>query len=429
MVTGLQSKKFMNIYRLSLIISIILLIPIIATDSAKAQLNDDYNRLSVVLHGGATVGNTGSGFKFFRSSFNKFVGTTVNAGGGIQYAVTPVWSIHAGYNYTTIDATDNSFDTDVNTISFKNWINLNQLFQLRLQNNLINPYLTAGLGIDFYKFKSEEGDIKNTDASFNAGAGVLFKLNNRLDFFTQYEYQFGNNLLDNKGGGFGADVLGMATGGIRINLGSKNKQHLSWKPVPVGLTREDYDALKNKTVSDSELISVSEGFSERLRHLKEEFDEYEQVSDEKISELQNKVQNLEKAVDELNKLNADLAQKIENIENEKACNCIKNASDILPGHYVQIFAAAELANAMNVRRDAISRLTDRLSSPSTQVFLTSRRSYYEVLIGVFKQMSETDDILEKMIQVHRDAFVKTIPRPPHLYEAYKDLKRVNLDEN
>ena len=420
----------MNIYRIFAVTFIVLLFFLsvfIPSNSAKAQLNEDYNRLSFVLHGGATIGNTGSGFKFFRSSFNKFVDTSINTGVGIQYAVTPVWSIHAGYNYTNVDATDNSFDTDINTISFKNWINLNQLFQLRQRNNFINPYLTAGLGIDFYKFKSDEGDISNIDASFNAGAGVLFKLNDRLDFFTQYEYQIGNNLLDNNGGGFGADVLGMATGGIRINLGNKNKKHLSWKPVPISLTQEEYDALKEQSISKTEQIPALETVSSRLDNVREEFNNYRLETEEKLSDLDSRVEQLEETINKLISENSDLNQEIENLKEE--CGCIKKAADILPGHYVQIFAASELQNAINVRRDAISRLSNKLSSPSEQVLITSRRNYYEVLIGVFEKISETDEILEVMIQVHRDAFVKTIPRPPHLYEAYKDLKRVNLNRD
>jgi len=319
---------------------------------------------------------------------------------------------------------NNSFETDVNTIIIRNVLNLNQLLKLNKITSSFNPFLSAGLGLDIFDFESSQESFSDVDASFSIGAGLYYNLTERLDLFSQYEYQFSTNLLDNKPTGFGSDVLGTVTGGVRINFGKKGKKHLSWSPPAFEIPEEEYKELVAASNRLRKLESDYQNLQNEFSRKEQELLIGQRESDRKIAGLRANVDSLENYVAGLKAENDSLKKVNERLE--KNCG---QTTELQPGHYIQIFAAAELANAMNVRRDAISRLTDRLSSPSTQVFITSRRSYYEVLIGVFKQMSETDDILEKMIQVHRDAFVKTIPRPPHLYEAYKDLKRVNLDEN
>jgi len=410
------------IFKLGILVS--LFVAVNVCELLAQNNNEEFSRLSLLLNGGATIGNGGSGFKFFRSSMSIENKTTPSFGASIQYALTPTWTVEGGYKYTRAEALNNSFETDVNTIIIRNVLNLNQLLKLNKITSSFNPFLSAGLGLDIFDFESSQESFSDVDASFSIGAGLYYNLTERLDLFSQYEYQFSTNLLDNKPTGFGSDVLGTVTGGVRINFGKKGKKHLSWSPPAFEIPEEEYKELVAASNRLRKLESDYQNLQNEFSRKEQELLIGQRESDRKIAGLRANVDSLENYVAGLKAENDSLKKVNERLE--KNCG---QTTELQPGHYIQIFAAAELANAMNVRRDAISRLTDRLSSPSTQVFITSRRSYYEVLIGVFKQMSETDDILEKMIQVHRDAFVKTIPRPPHLYEAYKDLKRVNLDEN
>jgi len=386
----------------------------------KGQEKEEFSRLSIVLNGGATIGNYGSGFKFFRSSLNVENKTTPSIGAGIQYAITPLWSVEGGYKYTQAKAVNNSFETDINSITVKNIINLNHLLKLRKVTSFVNPYLTAGAGIDFYSIESNVESSDDTEANFNIGAGLAFNVSKRFDLFTNYEYQFSANTIDNKTGGFGADVLGTVTGGVRVNLGKKSKKHLSWSPLPVELSQEEFDQL----IADRErLNSLLPEYEDAQRSLEEKEEELERIRRESkatITGLNEKVENLEARLRLLEAERDSLEAENERIKNECLCN------GIAAGHYVQIFAANKLTNAVSVRNRAVSRLSNILSAPEQMVLITSRRSFYEVLIGVFERVDESDATLNAMQEIHSDAFVKTIPRPPHLKEFYKDLKKVDL---
>jgi opacity protein-like surface antigen len=388
----------------------------------KGQESKDYSRLSVVLSGGATIGNYGEGFKFFRSSLNIENKTTPSFGAGLQYAITPLWSVEGGYKYMRAEAVNNSFETDINSITIKNIVNLNQLLKLRDVSSFINPYLTAGAGIDFFSFESDAESFDETEANFNVGAGIAFNISDRFDLFTNYEYHFSANNIDNKRGGFGADVMGTATGGVRINLGKKGKKHLSWSPLPVQIAQTEFDQLVADREKLNETLPEYEELQNLLEQKEDELDQVRRESEATIAGLNQKVADLEARLSLLQSERDSLQAENERLREE--CDC---GSEIAPGHYVQIFAANELNNAIDVRNRAISRLSNILSSPEEMVFITSRRSFYEVLIGVFQRVGDSTATLNSMKEVHNDAFLKTIPRPDHLKELYQDLEKVNLN--
>ncbi len=56
------------------------------------------------------------------------------------------------------------------------------------------------------------------------------------------------------------------------------------------------------------------------------------------------------------------------------------------------------------------------------------KDYYEVMIGMFKTVNESSETHRVMKNMYDDAFIKTIPRPVHLQELYKDLKRVKTGD-
>jgi len=390
--------------------------------SLKGQEKEKYSRLSIVLNGGATIGNYGSGFKFFRSSLNVENKTTPSFGAGLQYAITPLWSVEGGYKFMKAEAVNNSFETDINSITIKNIINLNQLLRLRDNISFFNPYLTAGAGIDFFSFESELESFDETEANFNVGAGFAFNVTERFDLFTNYEYHFSTNTIDNKTGGFGADVLGTVTGGVRINLGKKGKKHLSWSPLPVQIGQTEFDQLMADREKLNETLPEYQELQNLLEQKEEELNRVRSESEAAITGLNQKVADLEARLNLLQSERDSLAAENERLKNE--CDC---GSEITPGHYVQIFAAIDLDNAIGVRNRAISRLSNILSSPEEMVFITSRRSFYEVLIGVFQRVGDSNATLNAMKEVHSDAFLKTIPRPDHLKELYKDLEKVDLN--
>lgn len=386
------------------------------------QNNQEYSRFSVVLNGGATIGNAGSGFKFFRSSMSIPTKTTPSVGAGIQYAITPLWSVEGGYKYLRAEAENSSITTDINSITVKNIVNLNQLLELRAISDFINPYLTAGAGVDFFSFESAAESFDDTEAHFTVGTGIAFNVTNRFDLFTNYEYHFSSNRIDNKPTGFGSDVSGTVTGGVRINLGKSGKKHLSWKPLPVRLSPNDYDQLLADREKLNETLPEYQELQSLLEQKEEELDRIQSESEATIAGLNQKVADLEARLNLLQSERDSLAAENERLKTE--CDC---GSEIEPGHYVQIFAATGLDNAIGVRDRAISRLSNILSSPEEMVFITSRRSFYEVLIGVFQRKGDSTATLNTMKEVHSDAFLKTIPRPDHLKELYKDLEKVDLN--
>jgi len=386
------------------------------------QDNNEYSRFSVVLNGGATIGNAGSGFKFFRSSMSIPTKTTPSIGAGIQYAITPLWSVEGGYKYLRAEAENSSIETDINSITVKNIINLNQLLELRAISDFINPYLTAGAGVDFFSFESDAENFDDTEAHFTVGTGIAFNVTSRFDLFTNYEYHFSSNRIDNKPTGFGSDVSGTVTGGVRINLGKKDKKHLSWKPLPFKLSPNEYDQLLADREKLNETLPEYQELQSLLEQKEEELDRVRRESEATITGLNQKLADLEARLNLLQSERDSLAAENERLKNE--CDC---GSEIAPGHYVQIFAAIDLDNAIGVRNRAISRLSNILSSPEEMVFITSRRSFYEVLIGVFQRVGDSNATLNAMKEVHSDAFLKTIPRPDHLKELYKDLEKVDLN--
>lgn len=388
----------------------------------KGQQSEEYSRLSIVLNGGATIGNYGSGFKLFRSSMSVENKTTPSFGGGIQYAITPLWSVEGGYKYIKAEAVNNSFETDINSITVKNIINLNQLLELRGISDFINPYLTAGAGIDFFSFDSDAESFDDTEAHFTVGTGIAFNITNRFDLFTNYEYHFSSNRIDNKPTGFGSDVSGTVTGGVRINLGKKGKKHISWSPLPVRLSPNEFDQLVADREKLNETLPDYQELQALMEEKEQELDRVRNESEATIAGLNQKVADLEARLNLLQAERDSLAAENERLKNE--CDC---GSEIAPGHYVQIFATNELDNAIGVRNQAISRLSNILSSPEDMVFITSRRSFYEVLIGVFQRVGDSNATLNTMKEDHNDAFLKTIPRPDHLKELYKDLEKVNLN--
>lgn len=393
--------------------------------NANAQ-NQDYRKVSLSIHGGATLENGADGFNLLDSRFNVVTETSANLGAGIQYAITPAWSLQGGYSYTKIRGVSQSFETSLNTLSLKNIFNLNQILFVNRISNSINPYLTAGVGYDFYEYESPSETVDDNSLSYNLGAGLAFKISPTFDLFTHYEYQIASNRIDNiyatqnstVGNGFGADVLVNLTGGIRINFGKKGTTHPSWRPVPVDVNPNEYKRLVSQDKRAEEL-------KQELADLEDQLEEQDRNHRKQINAHTEQIDNLKQQV---NNLKVQLKEARDSLntalQNQKEYES-KIDESISAGHYVQIFASLDLQSAQNVHLKATSTLKELLDNPEQQIFIASRMQFYEVLIGTFNDnLQKANEVLEVMEENYEDAFIITFPRPSNIQNLYKGIKKV-----
>lgn len=387
----------------------------------KAQKQtQDYRRVSLSVSGGATFANE-NGFSLLESRFNVLTETSGILGVGIQYAITPAWSLEGGYSYTEIRGSGGSFTTNMNNITLKNIFNLNQLLFTNRISNSVNPYLTAGVGYDIYDYESSTESVSNNSLSYNLGVGLAFKASQTIDLFTHYEYNIASNSVDNivgNGNGFGADVLTNLTGGVRINFGKKGTTHPSWRPVPVDVSPEDYEHLVSKKKQAEELQQkvsyLEKQLEEQDRKHADEIATYEGI----IDSLKQRIGNLET---QLKTTKDSLATVI-----EKTAEKDKMDKRISAGHYVQVFASLGLQSAQNVMSKTISELQNYQNYNQNElVFIAKREQFYEVLIGKFDDLQNAGEVLDVMKKTYDDAFIITFPRPVSLQELYDDIEVVN----
>jgi hypothetical protein len=207
--------------------------------------NEEYRRFSLSVLGGVTLENDDSGLKLFGSNFNRVTEHSYNIGGGVQYAFTPFWTVGAEYRYTTIDA-GALFETDVHSVTLKNYFNFNRLYRRFGISEYLNPFITLGIGRDFFTYKSENITRSGNGIHFNTGFGLAGNISETIEVFAQYDLQMGSNSIDNIRSGFPADLLGMASGGIRIYPGSRNKRRMSMAPPSVTLAGTEYDEFRQR---------------------------------------------------------------------------------------------------------------------------------------------------------------------------------------
>lgn len=386
----------------------------------KAQKQDeDYRRVSLSVSGGATFANK-DGFSLLESRFNVLTETSGVLGVGLQYAITPAWSLEGGYSYTEIRGTGGSFTTNMNNITLKNIFNLNQLLFTNRISNSVNPFLTAGIGYDIYDYESSTESLSDNSLSYNLGVGLAFKASQTIDLFTHYEYNISSNRVDNiigNGNGFGADVLTNLTGGIRINFGKKGTTHPSWRPVPVEVSPQDYEQLVSKK-------KQAEDLQKKVSELENQLKEQDRKHSAEIATYKGTIDSLKLKI---SKLEAQLKTTKDSLETlTKKSGKDKTNKTISAGNYVQVFATLGLESAKDVMQRTVSELsTSETSVSNNLVFIAKRKQYYEVLIGKFDNFLKAQEVHDIMINVYKDAFIITFPRPVNLQELYEDIKVIN----
>lgn len=382
----------------------------------------EFRKVSLTLNGGASLGDTNRNEYFLSSNFSTNTKDTYSLGGAIQYALTPAWSLELGYQRTIIKGLGKPFETQMNMISFRNIINLNQLLMINLITERINPFITAGVGYDLYNYRLANEKIYNHNSSYNLGAGIAFKLTNTVDLYSHYDFHIGSNEIDNETEGWGADLINALTAGIRINFGKAQAIHPSWKPFPADLSQSDYELFKAQ-------VDRINNLNKQLNQLEERSDFNDQQHDSTIADNRAAIDSLKGRMDKLEQRMDDLELAFENLKgsiNPVSVDQKTGKAELLPaGHYVQIFASYGLSPAQRVRNHAISQLNSVLQNAEGKIFIIKRKQYYEVLIGVLTEFGDALNIQQIMTDFHEDAYVISFPRPVNLMTDFEGLKTVD----
>lgn len=397
---------------------------LLATSTGFSQnyQDTDYRRLSLSISGGTSLGDMNQSNYFMSSNFSVNTEDTPTFGAGLQYALTPAWSLELGYRHAQIKGRAIPFKTSMNLISLKNIISLNQIFFVNQLSDRINPFLSAGFGYDMFTYNGPDEEFYAHNTSYNAGVGVAFRLTNTVDLISQYEYHLASNSTDNEVAGYGADFINTLTAGVRINFGKKDSKHPSWQPVPVDVSPSDYNRFMSQAVTIDDL---ERKISEIAQRQKEKEHEYNQIVGKQSSEIDSLKARINRLDTNTDKLATAFSKHQKESKDIKIDPKTGFAESLPGGHYVQIFATYHLANAQSVRELALQNLKEVLQNSEEQIFIIQRKKFYEVMIGVFIDFAQAKDVQKVMVQVHEDAYVITFPRPINLKPDFEGLKVVD----
>lgn len=390
-----------------------------ASIALSQGVDDDYRKWSFTLTGGASLGDLNQSDYFMSSNFSVDIENTPTLGGGIQYALTPAWSLELGYRYTQIKGRTIPFETSMNLFTMKNIINLNQVLFTNQSSNRINPFLSAGFGYDTFTYDGPDEEFYAQNSSYNAGVGLAYRLSNTVDLISHYEYHLASNLTDNEIEGYGADFINTMTAGVRINLGEKNTRHISWRPAPVEISKSDYNQLLAQSNLLDDIERRLDKIAQRQQKQKEEYNQQIASKSEEIDSLKARLERLDKDAEDLKNSLTELDKESTNI---KINNKTGFAESLPGGHYVQVFATLHRDIAQNIRNYAAQSLEEVLRNSGQEIIIIQRKEFYEVMIGVFDNFEQAQKVQGVMTDNHDDAYVISFPRPVNLQQDFVDLK-------
>lgn len=383
--------------------------------NSAASQNSTFNRLSINITGGYNFGDRGpsSGLPLLESNFNRNTKATPTFTGGIQYAISPTWSVEAGYQYASVQGQVSDFKTTVNSIVFKNIIHLSRILSFDRVSGVINPFLSGGFAIDRYSFSSPTASIDDYSTSFTLGGGLAVKASQHIDVITHYEYQLANNRFDNRSTGFEADLLTSLSVGIRFNLGTSNSNpHPSRQSTPEEDPTLNYQRVTAKLKEMDELNKKVSKLENRRQS-------------EQVASNTKAINNLAQRMDEVETLLKKMRSKINKSPDRAITDSSNDDNKKIPlGIYVQVFATHNLSSAKKIRSQTVEFLDGRLDNTEDQIFVTKRGQFYQVLIGEFREPERALRVRQVMSNRHSDAFTITFPRPLNLQDLYDDLERV-----
>jgi len=331
------------------------------------------------------------------------------AGGDVRYALNSFWSLESGYRYTTLEGV--GFETTIHTASLKTSFNLNRFYRRSSISEYLNPYVILGIEQDWFTAEGPDDEFSRSEASLIGGMGLAVRLNNRIEIFGQHEVKLSSNLLDLQDNGYPYDQIGMASGGIRFHFGRRDRRPKNLKPATRALTDAEYEDIFARARDVGDLT----GRVDSLENLVSQMDS---ENSERLAEIKGRLAALEGRVDSLEAKTDCLCERVEEIE-EEAGPERDLRRDILAGHYIQVYAVRDFESAIEVRDRFRELLQNDLDDPVDEVFIIQRRQFYEVLIGVFDQFSNAQNLLPTASEVLGDSFIITFARPVHLSDQYE----------
>ncbi|CAN5211641.1 hypothetical protein BH23BAC3_BH23BAC3_13590 [soil metagenome] len=381
----------------------------IATDS------EEYNRWSMSLYGGYIYGERDRGLQIFASRFNVVSDPSYAFGGDLRYALNSFWSIEGGYRYSTLEGS--GFETTLHTASIKTSLNLNRFYRRSSISEYVNPYIIAGVEQDFFNAEGPDDQFSRSEASLIGGAGIAFRLSDRIEIFGQHEIKLSSNHLDLTDQGYPYDQIGMSSGGVRIHFGRSDRRPMNLKPPTRQITDQEYDDIFARTQGVP-------GLSEQVESLENQINTIERENNEKLDELFDRITALETRVDSLEAKTDCLCERKESVvdaeaEPEAEPEPERDLRRTVPaGHYVQVYASRGYNSALQVREQFRELLSDELENLE-EVFIIHRQQFYEVMIGTFDEFSNAQRMLEPSTGVMADSFIITFLRPAHLEDRYE----------
>lgn len=379
------------------------------TVDANAQEREEDRRFSMSISGGVSFASASAGGRI-DGGFDIESKTNLTFGLGIQYTITPYWSIEGkGYYHKFENANDNdpNYESNVVSITVRNIIHLNQLLGINEIWSTVTPYALAGSGIAF-RDSDVVGNSPSASLAFGLGTGI--RLTNAVNFYLQYEYHATGD-IDGASFRSNSDHYGLIVGGLRIHFGSENARPHSERPAAFRISETEYNALMalGSRVDNLERSVSSQG--NQINTL-----------DGRVDALDSRVDGHEGRISDLERQYADLHAKVRDLEEEMAKQPERDeiglTQDLADGFYVQVYAAHTMADAQRVARN----LSGMVDSP---VLITKRHNVYEVRTGVYQRFPSAANTLRAVTGTYSDAFVVQFPRPAHLSEDYRDIRRVD----
>lgn len=384
----------------------------LAQISGDSEQPEKYNRLSASVYGGYIFGELDTGLQIFASRFNVVSEPTYAFGTDVRYALIPFWSMEAGYRYSYLEGV--GFETTMHTISIKNTFNLNRLYRNNDLAGTLNPFVILGVEQDFFDAQGPDDSFSRSEASLIGGLGLAYRVSNRVELYAQHEIKLSSNRLDLTDRGYPYDEIGMASGGIRIHFGSKEKKPLNLAPPAKKISVTEFEDFENEIARINNLERDLASLTQRVDTLETKVDSMETDHNQKFSDLFAMIDSLQTRADSLEQCMCRPAQE------ETAEEDSRDLRRTVPaGHYVQVFASRDYDDAIQIRNRFRELLSGRLDNPDEDVFLISRRQFFEVLIGTFEQFSAAQQILPPAVNEMSDAFIITFDRPVHLEEQYE----------
>lgn len=391
----------------------------LAQTTEDLNSSDNYNRLSASVYGGYIFGEMDKGLQIFSSRFNVTSEPSYAIGTDLRYALTPFWSMEAGYRYSYLEGV--GFETTLNTVSIKNTFNLNRFYRRSSLAGTLNPYVILGVEQDFFNAEGPDASLDRSEASLIGGLGLAFRMSDRVEIYAQHEIKLSSNRLDLTDRGYPYDQIGMASGGIRIHFGSKSRKPLNLMPPKKSLTVTEFENFSSEIGRIDELERDLAVLTKRVDTLESRMDRMGSDNDQKFTNLITLIDSLQARADSLEECMCVSEQ--EQAATEGDTREIRRS--VPAGHYVQVIATQDYEDARRIRDRFRELLSDRLEDTEDEVFIIQRRQFYEVLIGTFQQFSAAQQILSPAVNEMSDAFVITFRRPLHLEEQYEGTMIIN----